>query len=204
MTSRLGRSPLFRALSPATLRALLDRSVARSFSKGELLLRAGERAEWFHVLEEGLVREYYVTSEGVEHTRVFVAEGGVTGSLLDLTSGQPSVTWIQALEPTRTTAIRMTDLDALTPTHPELVALARRHAEALAVRKTKREYEMLALSAEERLARWHEEHPGLDRRVTRRLLASYLGMTPVHLSRISGAGGKASTSGPSGKGPRRR
>jgi CRP-like cAMP-binding protein len=63
--------------------------------------------------------------------------------------------------------------------------LARRHAEALAVRKTKREYEMLALPAAARLARWQTEHPDLDGRITRRLLASYLGITPVHLSRIT-------------------
>ena len=52
---------------------------------------------------------------------------------------------------------------------------------------------MLALCAAERLARWRLEHPGLDARITRRLLASYLGITPVHLSRISARGGRVST-----------
>jgi len=204
MTSRLARSPGFRALAPATLRALEGRAVERRFSAGELLLTAGARAEWFHVVGEGLVREYYVTAAGEEHTRVFVAEGGVTGSLLDLTSGLPSITWIQALEPTRTTALRFADLDALAATHPDLASLARRHAEQLAVRKTMREYEMLALSATERLARWRAEHPDLDGRVTRRLLASYLGITPVHLSRITARRRDGATAGRPGTEPRQR
>lgn len=181
----LTRVPLFASLSPVAARAIERCVVGRTFRTGDLLLEGGARAEWLHVLEEGLVREFYVTADGDEHTRVFVSAGGVTGSLLDLSSSGPSVTWIQALEPTRTIAIRFTDFNALAAEHGDLESLARRHAEALAVRKTKREYEMLALSATERLARWRAEHPSLDGRITRRLLASYLGITPVHLSRIS-------------------
>ena len=84
---------------------------------------------------------------GQEHTRTFIAEGQVTGSLLDLLSGEPSVTWIQALEPTETLAWRYRDFDALCARVPELHVVARRSAEALYVRKTRREHEMLALPA---------------------------------------------------------
>jgi hypothetical protein len=65
------------------------------------------------VVTQGLVHEFYVTTDGHEHTRVFVSAGGVTGSLLDLSSGGPSATWIQALEPTRTIALQFTDFNAL-------------------------------------------------------------------------------------------
>jgi CRP-like cAMP-binding protein len=147
------------------------------------------------VLEYGLVREFHVTAAGDEHTRVFVPEDGVTGSLLDLRSGAPAVTWIQALEPTQTLAFRFAEFNALATKHSELEALARRSAEALAIRKTRREYEMLALSAADRLKIWRAENPCLDERITRRLLASYLGITPVHLSRISANVRRRSTEG---------
>ncbi len=98
--SEIARLPLFRTLSPATVEALTACAVERRFRAGDLLIGGGARAEWLHVLVHGLVREFYVTAAGDEHTRVFVAEGGVTGSLLDLRSGAPAVTWIQALEPT--------------------------------------------------------------------------------------------------------
>ena len=183
--SGLSRWPLFNGLPAAAIEAIERCAAARHFGAGDLLLEGGTRAEWLHVLECGLVREFYVTAAGVEHTRVFVSAGGVTGSLLDLTSGAPSVTWIQALEPTRTLAIRYAEFNALAARHRELESLARALAQSLAIRKTKREHEMLALSAHERLAIWRAENPGLDGRITRRLLASYLGITPVHLSRIS-------------------
>jgi CRP-like cAMP-binding protein len=60
-------------------------------------------------------------------------------------------------------------------------------AEALYVKKTRREYEMLALPAAERYRRFRESEPRLDARVTRRHLASYLGITPEHLSRLAAA-----------------
>lgn len=183
----LSRWPLFHRLPVAAIQAIRRCATERQFRAGELLLAAGARAEWLHVIADGLVREFYVTAAGDEHTRVFVSTGGVTGSLLDLTSGAPSVTWIQALEPTRTVAIRYADFNTLAAQHRELESLARALAQSLAIRKTKREYEMLALSAQERLAIWRAENPGLDGRSTRRLLASYPGITPSHLGRIMSA-----------------
>jgi CRP-like cAMP-binding protein len=191
----LARPFLFDTLSPTAAQAVERCATERRFRVGELLLEGGARAEWLHVIRKGLVREYYVTADGDEHTRVFVSEGGVTGSLLDLAAGSPSVTWIQALEPTRTLAIRFADFNELAARYADMQTLARRHAEALAVRKTKREYEMLALPAATRLARWQAEHPDLDGRIIRRLLASYLGITPVHLSRISARSRPTATAG---------
>lgn len=194
--SNISQIPVFRSLSSATLQALKRTGVQRRFRVGELLLEGGARAEWLHVVEQGLVREFYVTAAGDEHTRVFVAEGGVTGSRIDLRSGAPAVTWIQAIEPTSTLAFRLAEFDALARQDGDLETLARRFAEALAIRKTRREYEMLALSAADRLISWRAENPGLDERITRRLLASYLGITPVHLSRISAGVRHRATEGP--------
>lgn len=171
-------------LSAPARAALEALGAPRDFPAGAHLLEAGQRAEWSFLVREGLVREYYLGASGEEHTRSFVAEGALTGSLLDLLSGAPAVTFIQALEPTRTVAFRYRDFDELTRRHPELERAARRNAEGLALRKTRREWQMLALTAGQRLEQWLEEAPALDARVTRRLLASYLGVTPEHLSRL--------------------
>lgn len=60
----------------------------RSFAAGGWLLRAADRATHAHLVVNGLVRELYLGPEGQEHTRPIVAEGQVTGSLLDLLSVQ--------------------------------------------------------------------------------------------------------------------
>ncbi len=100
-------STTVRALSPlgdAALAALAAICGRRTFARDAWLLQVGERATLAHVIVEGLVRELYLGDEGEEHTRVFLGEGQLTGSLLDLLSGGPAVTWIQALEPTVTLA----------------------------------------------------------------------------------------------------
>jgi CRP-like cAMP-binding protein len=82
------------------IEALASRARIRRFAALDWLLRGGEVAECCFLITEGLVREMYLGETGEEHTRSFMAAGQVTGSLLDLLSGAPSVTWIQALEPT--------------------------------------------------------------------------------------------------------
>jgi len=178
---------LLRRSIPATAEAIDELAAIahrRSYATGEYLLRAGERAVYVFLIVEGLIRELYIGDGGVEHTRAFSAEGGFTGSLRDLISPGPSVSWIQALEPTRVLAWPWARLDKLCDEHPSLERATRRVTEALYVRKAEREHAMLALSAAERYAQWLGEHGAIDRRISRRHLASYLGMTPEHLSRL--------------------
>ena len=50
--------------------------------------------------------------------------------------------------------------------------------------KAEREYELLGLDAAARYALFAERFPGLEARVAARHVASYLGITGVHLSRL--------------------
>jgi CRP-like cAMP-binding protein len=166
------------------LAALGALTQSRAFDAGATLLRAGRRAEWSFFIHRGLVREFYLGEQGEEHTRAFVTQGQMTGSLLDLLSAGPAVTWIEAIEPTATLALRYRDFDVLCARLPELHHVARRLAEDAYVRKARREHEMLAMPAALRHARWLGEHAEIDARVSRRHVASYLGITPEHLSRL--------------------
>ena len=175
-------------LDDAALEALRPLVITRTFAAEAWLLRAGERAQQAHWIESGLVREYYVGEGGQEHIRRFVSEGEMTGSLLDLLSGAPALTFIQALEPTRTLSFDYARFDATCNKFCDLQRVARRFTEQLYVRKAQREHEMLALGARERLQKWQREHARLDARISRKHLASYLGVTPEHLSRLKRAG----------------
>lgn len=161
--------------------ALLQR---RRISPGEHLLRAGEKALRVAFIESGLVREYYLDDAGRESTRRFCHEGELCGSLVDLLQGGPASVSIQALEPCLIWELDWAGFDALTEIHPCLMKLMRRVAEGLYVRKTQREFDMLTLPAAERYRRFVQAYPALDARLPRHMVASYLGITPVHLSRI--------------------
>jgi CRP-like cAMP-binding protein len=174
----------FSELSAPAAAAVSALLTPRTFRKDEWLLRGGERAQWLFFIARGLVRELYIDAAGGEHVRTFLAEGGVTGSLVDLLSQQPAITWIQALEPTHTLAFAYSDFARLCDEHPSLQRAARRFAENLYVRKVIREYELQALPARQRYQMWKREWRSLDLRVRRRDLASFLGVRPEHLSRL--------------------
>src|ERR1700755_210117 len=118
-------------LSDRTLDLLRDGLQVRTFEADAWLLRGGELATSCYWIESGLAREYYVGEDGTEHTRRFMEAGELTGSLLDLLSGQPAVTWIQALESTRTWRFEYARFIALCDQHADLQRVARRFTERL-------------------------------------------------------------------------
>ncbi|MBI3523401.1 MAG: Crp/Fnr family transcriptional regulator [Betaproteobacteria bacterium] len=168
----------------AAIEALVSR---RLVNAGQHLLQAGEPAVNIFFVEQGLLREYYLDSAGRESTRRVCKEGEFSGSLADLLAGGAAVVSIEVLEAGEVLAIDWASVDALAEQHPSLMKFLRRSAEALYLRKTRREFEMLTLSAAQRYRKFAQEAPGVDARLPRHIVASYLGITPVHLSRICAA-----------------
>jgi CRP-like cAMP-binding protein len=192
-TSELGDSDArifaraIRALSPlddAELAAAFALMRPRELLRGAYLLRAGEQAREVAIVVTGLVREHFVMPDGTERTKAFVLSGQPTGSLADLLSGAPSRAYIVAEEPTR----------LLCATFEHSLALAERSKgwrnygvqlmQRILLAKAEREYELLGLDARMRYELFTARYPGLEARVSARQVASYLGITPVHLSRL--------------------
>lgn len=132
----------------------------------------------------GMLREYFTMADGVERTKAFVVEGELSGSLADLLSGEPSRASIVADEPCRLLLWPFAGLAALAARDPAWDRFARAATQALLLRKAEREYELLGLDAAGRYAAFARRYPGLEARVAARHVASYLGITPVHLSRL--------------------
>lgn len=167
-----------------SLRRLVTRQQIRP---GMHVLRAGERATKVIFIRSGLLREYYVDDSGREFTRRFCDAQEFSGSLADLLVDRGALVSIEALEASEVWALSWQEVDGLAQRDAAIVALLRRVVENLYMRKVEREYEMLALSARQRYERFVTSHPTLAERVPRHLIASYLGITAVHLSRIATA-----------------
>lgn len=171
-------------LGDGALLAGLEHSRPTSLTRGEHLLRAGDQARHVFVVVEGLVREYYVLSDGRERTKSFVVESQVAGSLPDLLSGESSRANIVAEVASRILVVDYTALRALHERFPRWAELEAEATRRLLLTKTEREYELLALDAEARYESFRSRFPGVEQRVAARHVASYLGITPVHLSRL--------------------
>ena len=156
----------------------------RELPAGHYLLRAGEMASEVAIVVRGLMREHFVMADGSDRTKAFVTEGQPTGSLADLLSGVPSRAFIVAEEPTRVLVGRFDEMVALADRSEGMRRYGVRLMQRVLLSKCEREYEFLGLDAEARYAAFQARYPGLEQRIAGYHIASYLGITPVHLSRL--------------------
>ncbi|MCB9647072.1 MAG: Crp/Fnr family transcriptional regulator [Deltaproteobacteria bacterium] len=180
-----GVSVKFGPHPPEALAAAESLLRARTLARGEHLLVGGmERASDVVFVVQGVLREYFLLADGTERTKAFIAEAQVAGSLADLLSDAPSRASIVAEHETRVLLARYDEMKALGQRFPSWADFGRRTTAALLSRKAEREYELLALDAEGRYEAFLAQCPGMEARVTAKNVASYLGITPVHLSRL--------------------
>lgn len=176
-----------RALAPmsdAALAAAFPSVVARSLARGGVFLHVGDRATEVAVVARGFLRELFLFPDGTERTKAFVFEGAGTGSMADLMRGGPSLATIVAEEPSRILCWPYASYTALRARSPEWERAHHALIEDLFRAKARREYELLGLDAEGRYAALLARMPHIEGRVSGKHLASYLGITPVHLSRL--------------------
>lgn len=180
------RNRAFRAVAPLSDSDLsaLPPPQRVTVPAGGVFLRAGENAHKAGLVVAGALREFFVLADGSERTKGFNLPGEFAGSLSDLLSSEPSRVWIAA---ERATVLLVTPWEAyldLVEQHPAWGRFARRMAERLYRAKAQREYELLALDAAARYRLALERWPDLEQHFTQRAIASYIGITPVHLSRL--------------------
>ena len=164
-------------------------TIAKPFHvrKGEYLQRAGVPATQVHWIASGVVRSGFFNRDGVEVTLRFYREGESATTLTDLINGetgQPAVQFLIAETPIHgftidwklASELRAKD-EGMQQYH---LHIAMHGLQTLA----QHAYSHGETSAQERLAAFREEYPGLEARISQRAIASYLGITPQYMSRL--------------------
>lgn len=166
----------------------------RHIEKNDYFIRAGQVPPEFGFVASGLMRLYYLTEEGNEFTKAFCLENSFVTSYSALLLNKPSGLFIQALE---NTVLLVGDFDEFRKLYNKHICwqeLGRKIAENLFIKKEERESPLLLDSAEIRYTKFLKEYPLLDKRIPQYHIASYLGITPVALSRIRARRSKTSRS----------
>ena len=152
--------------------------------KGEHLFQQGASSHCIYWLSSGLLKAYYTTTEGKELIKSFISPENIIGNLSSAYSGEPCSFGLMCLEDSQLLEIPFAAIHKHSQTDH---ALANHMVELLlqlAMKKEKREYEFLCLSAEERYRAFVQEAPDVVSQITQNDLAKYLGITGVGLSRI--------------------
>lgn len=164
-----------------------------SVTRGEYFIREGQTPRQFGFIGKGLFRYYYVDDNGKEFTKGFFPEGRFLSSYSAMTLNRPSYFNIEALEDAEIMTFDFQQWKSLSAEHPCWSTFLVAILEKAFIKKENREREFLLLDAEARYRSFLEEYPDLSNRVRQHMIASYLGITPVALSRVRRKMGMAHT-----------
>lgn len=156
----------------------------RKVPKGEIILKAGDPATTFCFIKEGFMRMYYIDKAGNEFTKTFRDKFDIASPYAEMLQGINSRIYIQALEDSVIVTLKYQEFIDLFQRNVCWNNIGRKFAEKFFVVKERREWELLTLDAKERYEIFLEEYPGYSQKIPQFHIASYLGITPVSLSRI--------------------
>ena len=158
-----------------------------SIRRGELLQRPGQGAREVFWLTAGVARVGYVSEMGNEITMRFATEGQGANAYedyLEFKEHQLVESFIVA--ETALNGFRF-DWQAVCRVRRDNHALLAYHTgllEHALGSQARRFVTHSASDAEERLSIFRQDYPGLERRISQKVLASYLQITPAYLSQL--------------------
>jgi len=154
------------------------------FRPGEHVFRQGDPDRSIYLLQEGLLKAYYLSDDGRETIKSLVLAGDTISSLSSAWKKTVCTFNLIALEASALVGIDFDELYEASRTDLELARDVMNLLLEFAMKKERREREFLTESAEVRYRLLAEQSPGLIEKVKQKDVARYLGITPVALSRI--------------------
>ena len=155
----------------------------RQVSKRFKLAEEGKIAREIYFINKGLIRLYY-TKDGQEITGFIFQEGLFASSYDSFLREVPGIQTLEAIEDCELLVINKRTLDKLYDELPKMHILVRKVAEQRFINAQAILSSFILDSPEERYRKFESEHGDLLLRVPHHIVASYLGITPVSLSRI--------------------
>jgi CRP-like cAMP-binding protein len=155
-----------------------------TLAKKKFFLKIGERCNQAAFINSGMLRIFYPNDKGEETTCYFALPHEFVTSLSSFITQNPSTENIQAILPTELYVISKQNLEMLYKQIPATQEFGRKATENVALLMEKRMSLFLNSSAAERYQFLLKNNPVLIQTVPLQYLASYLGVTPQHLSRL--------------------
>lgn len=170
-------------LNDAEWQALEDRLVIKQFQKGESIVKQGEICNYVYFINKGFCR-FYKMIDGKEISSGFIGAKEYVSSYDSFLKRTPAFENLDALEDTELHCLSYDDLQFLYSNYPVYQMFGRIIAEQLFIWINDRTNALLLLTPEQRYENMIKNDPELLQKVPQYMLASYIGVTPEHLSRI--------------------
>ncbi|WP_316748402.1 Crp/Fnr family transcriptional regulator [Pedobacter gandavensis] len=174
----------FQLFSPAEIDEVVGMMKPKKLQKGDFFIAEGKTCKEVAFLNRGILRTFFRAETGVETTYCINFPGVLTTAYSSFITGNPTIENIQALVPVELLVIQKTDIDHLSNTNPNWSKFLKIIAEQQYLELEKRVFQFQQEKAKKRYLDLLENQPVYVQQIPLQYLASYLGITPRHLSRL--------------------
>ena len=171
-------------LTEAEEALFLSKTETKTYKAKSILLNAGEICKYSYFVNSGLLRNFSINDNIVEHVLSFACEGWWIGDMYSLISQKPGNLFIEVLEDSEVVLLSRENQELLYHEIPKLERFFRILIENALVANQERLMDNMSLSAEERFEKFCKRYPSLIQRVPQKQIASYIGVTPEFFSKM--------------------
>jgi CRP-like cAMP-binding protein len=170
-------------LGPQQEEQLRDAFTVKELPARQYLLQHGEVCRHESFVCTGLLRSFHFDGQGNEHTLHFAVEDWWITDLPSFLQQKPATRNIVAMEPVQVLQIAYKRREELL-NDPVFERFWRMLNERASAAQEERILFDIMMTGAEKYAALLEKYPGIDQRIPQKFIASYLGITPVFLSKI--------------------
>jgi CRP-like cAMP-binding protein len=156
----------------------------REFRKKEYVLRANDICRHQTYVVSGCLKISHVDGNGTENIVKFAVEDWWVYDLKSFMEQSPATYSIQVIETAQTFQLSKSNFDLLHESMPKFEKFSRVMFQNSYIQLQNRVTQNLSATAEERYQHFQEKYPGLERRISQKEIAAYLGITPEFLSML--------------------
>lgn len=171
-------------LDKEDLDRILKLVLVKEVSAKTILLFEGDISTQLFLVLDGCLRTYYIKEDGAEITSQFFVEGQIATSFESAITGTPSRRYIDAIENSILGIVAMKNLETLMREYSPARDYYNKLLVARLTHFINQHASFILDNPEKRYKRLLQENTELVSRLPQQYIASYLGITPVSLSRI--------------------
>ena len=163
---------------------LLSIIQVKKIKRRQLIDQPDYISRYRNYVQEGSFRSYFIDQEGKEHTVQIAMEDWFVSDFYSYITQTPATLFVEAMEDSTILQMSYEDIEGLCKEIHALSEYFRITTERAFAFSRKRALSNLSKTAEERYLELLDRYPNMIERVSQKVIASYLGMTPEFLSKI--------------------
>lgn len=174
-------------VSEDELNQFLSGAITKTFKRQEIISRPNTIPNEIFFIIKGIIRVLISDNNGTEHTIHFALENQFIADYSNFIQQQPSIYSLQTLEETQVVVLPRLTIEWGYQNLIEGQKMGRLIAEYYFIYQDDRIKNNYVRTPKQRYDSITEVFPNIHNRVPQHMIASYLGITPIHLSRLKKA-----------------